>query len=205
MKLLIGLVFALVASTANAQVQVTSNTPENMGVHSKIVCGANIDCTETAQGALEIDAEAAQSHTTLTVSGTSTLSGDVVGDGGDSVYGYLENQVAASVTALTAAQCGSTILSAGAAVQPLPEASTVIGCRYTFICGTADDFDINPDDADQFGPINNIAAGTSAAITPSAGDAIRCTDIGSSLTVEAVSASLWSAVGTGNGAWTDVN
>lgn len=115
-------------------------------------------------------------------------------------------QVAASTTALTAAQCGATVVSAGAAVQPLPEASTVLGCRYTFICGTADDFDIDPADAtDQISVVNSVAAGTGAAITPSAGDEIRCTDIGSSITLEAVGDDLWAAVGVANGAWTDVN
>jgi len=116
------------------------------------------------------------------------------------------NQVTASTTALTAAQCGSTVISAGAVVQPLPEASTVLGCQYTFVCGTADDFDIDPADAtDAFGVINSVAAGTGAAITPSAGDEIRCTDAGSSITLQATAANTWSAIGVANGAWTDVN
>jgi hypothetical protein len=134
------------------------------------------------------------------------LTGDLSGDGGDQFVGFLQNQVAASTTALTAAQCGSTVVSAGAAVQPLPEASTVLGCRYTFVCGTADDFDVDPADAtDVIGVINSVAGGTGAAITPSAGDEIRCTDVGSSITLEATGANYWSAIGVGNGAWTDVN
>jgi hypothetical protein len=125
---------------------------------------------------------------------------------GGALYGSIQNQVASTTAAITAAQCGSTFLSNSADVMALPEASTVLGCQLTFICGTADDFDINPDDADVIGPaLNSVAGGTGAAITPSAGDAIRCTDIGSSIMIQAVGAALWAPVGVGNGAWTDVN
>ena len=161
----------------------------SVGNFAKVKCGTNVSCSQTS-GKLVIAVGTA----------------DVVGDGGDQLYGFLQNQVTASTTALTAAQCGSTVISAGAAVQPLPEASTVLGCRYTFVCGTADDFDIDPaDGTDVIGVINSVAAGTGAAITPAAGDEIRCTDIGSSITLEATGANLWSAIGVANGAWTDVN
>lgn len=121
--------------------------------------------------------------------------------------GYKQAQVASTTASLTEAQCGSTIVSNSADVMTLPEASTVLGCRYTFVCGTADDLDINPaDGTDQIGPaLNSVAGGTGAAITPSAGDAIRCTDIGSSITLEAVGANLWAPIGVANGAWTDIN
>lgn len=131
---------------------------------------------------------------------------EVLGLGTDTLSGFLQKQVASSTTSLTAVQCGSTIVSNSADVMTLPEASTVLGCQYTIVCGTADDLDINPaDGTDSFGPINSVAAGTGAAITPSAGDAIRCTDIGSSIVIEAVGANLWAAIGVANGAWTDVN
>lgn len=161
----------------------------SVGNFAKVKCGTNVSCSQTS-GKLVIAVGTA----------------DVVGDGGDQLYGFLQNQVTASTTALTAAQCGSTVISAGAVVQPLPEASTVLGCRYTFVCGTADDFDIDPaDGTDVIGVINSVAAGTGAAITPADGDEIRCTDIGSSITLEATGANLWSAIGVANGAWTDVN
>jgi hypothetical protein len=139
--------------------------------------------------------------------GDITLTGGITGDGGDTVSGFLQAQVASTTTTATIAQCGSTFVSNSADVLTLPEASTALGCRYTFVCGTADDFDINPNDGtDQIGPaLNSVAGGTGAAITPSAGDAIRCTDIGSSITLEAVGANLWAPIGVGNGAWTDVN
>jgi hypothetical protein len=138
--------------------------------------------------------------------GDLTLTGGITGDGGDSLSGFLESQVASTTTGITAAQCGSTFVSNSADVMTLPEASTVLGCRLTFVCGTADDLDVNPaDGTDVIGVINSVASGTGAAITPSAGDAIRCTDLGSSIVLEAVAADLWVAIGVGNGAWTDIN
>lgn len=145
--------------------------------------------------------------TTLGVSGASTLSGDVIGDGGDQMYGFLQDQVASTTTSITAAQCGKTFVSNSADVLTLPEASTVLGCRLTFVCGTADDFDINPaDGTDQITSVSTTN-GTTGVVTlaPAAGDAIRCTDIGGSITLEAVGANAWSQVAGGNGIWTDVN
>lgn len=119
----------------------------------------------------------------------------------------VQQQVASTTTAATAAQCGVTFVSNSADVITLPEASTVLGCRYTFVCGTADDFDVNPADAtDVIGPVSTTN-GTTGVVTlsPSAGDAIRCTDIGGSITIEAIGADRWAQVGGGNGIWTDVN
>jgi hypothetical protein len=131
----------------------------------------------------------------------------ITGDGGSTLSGMLQKQTASTTASLTIAQCGETIVSNSADVIVLPEASTALGCRFTFVCGTADDLDINPaDGTDQIGPaLNSVAGGTGAAITPSAGDAIRCTDIGSSVVLEAVGADLWAPIGVANGAFTDVN
>jgi len=143
---------------------------------------------------------------TLTTAGALSLVGSVTGDGGDAMSGFLQAQVASTTAAITVAQCGSTFVSNSTDVMDLPEASTALGCRLTFVCGTADDFDINPaDGTDQISVVNSVAGGTGAAIAPSAGDAIRCTDIGSSIVIEAVGADLWVTIGVGNGAWTDVN
>lgn len=136
-----------------------------------------------------------------------TLTGDLSGDGGDQLYGFLQDQVASTTTGITAAQCGKTFVSNSADVMTLPEASTVLGCRLTFVCGTADDFDVNPaDGTDVIGPVSTTN-GTTGVVTlsPSAGDAIRCTDIGGSITLEAIGADRWAQVGGGNGIWTDVN
>lgn len=144
---------------------------------------------------------------TLSTAGAMSSVVSITGTGAGALYGYLQNNVASTTATLTAGECGSTIVSNSADVMTLPEASTVLGCRYTFVCGTADDLDVNPaDGTDQIGPaLNSVAGGTGSAITPSAGDAIRCTDIGSSITIQAVGNDLWAPIGVGNGAWTDVN
>lgn len=143
----------------------------------------------------------------LVVNSPVSITQDVVGDGGDQLYGFLANQVAATTTSLTAAQCGSTIVGDSADVITLPEASTVLGCRYTFVAGTSDDVDINPaDGTDVIGTIASITGtNTTTVLAPSAGDAIRMTDAGASLTLEATGANAWNAVGVGTGIWTDVN
>jgi hypothetical protein len=131
---------------------------------------------------------------------------EVLGLGTDSLSGFLQKQTASTTAGITAAQCGQTFVSNSADVMTLPEASTVLGCRLTFVCGTADDFDINPaDGTDAFGPINVVGGGAASALAPAAGDAIRCTDIGSSIQIEAVGANLWVPIGPANGPWTDVN
>ena len=192
MKFFLTVFAVLFAATQAMGLEFYNSSNANLGNFNQVKCESTLTC--------------AQSSGKMSMAASGAFTGDVTGDGGDQMVGFLQNQVVASTTALTAAQCGSTIVSGGAAVQPLPEASTVLGCRYTFVCGTADDFDIDPADAtDVIGVINSVAAGTGAAITPSAGDEIRCTDVGSSIVLEATGANYWSAIGVGNGAWTDVN
>lgn len=166
-----------------------------------------IDCADFAEIGTPTFTGAVIAQSTLAVTGASTLSGDVIGDGGDQLYGFLQDQVASTTTAITAAQCGKTFVSNSADVMTMPEASTVLGCRLTFVCGTADDFDVNPADAsDQILSVSTTN-GTTAVVTlaPAAGDAIRCTDIGGSITLEATGANAWAQVAGGNGIWTDVN
>jgi hypothetical protein len=138
---------------------------------------------------------------------TITATGDLSGDGADQLFGFRQDQVASTTGAITAAQAGKTFVSNSADVMTLPEASTVLGARYTFVCGTADDFDINPaDGTDVIGPVSTTN-GTTGVVTlaPAAGDAIRCTDIGGSITLEAIGDDRWAQVAGGNGVWTDVN
>lgn len=121
----------------------------------------------------------------IATSGNVTFTGSIVG--------HKQNQVAATATTLTAAQCGSSIINTGAVQVELPEASTVLGCRYTFITGNASNFDVNPDDADQ------ILVQTNAA-----GDAMRNATLGNAITIEAISASQWAPVSV-QGTWSDIN
>jgi hypothetical protein len=166
---------ATVSVYASVRIINASNT--DLGSFSKVRCGSGIACAPAAGGVM------------------------LIGEAGG-----LENQVASTTVSITAAQCGSTFVSNSADVMTLPEASTVLGCRLTFICGTADDFDVNPaDGTDVIGPISVAAASAVTTITPSAGDAVRCTDIGSSFVIEAIGADRWAAVGPGHGPITDVN
>ncbi len=141
-----------------------------------------------------INGSAYITHTGST--GAVAMTGPLTGDGGDALSGFLNKQVAATATTITAAQCGSSFINTGAVAMNLPEASTVLGCRLTFIVGNASNFDINPDDADIILPFSSI--------TPSAGDSVRSATLGVSVTLEAISASQWAVV-AGNGAYTDIN
>jgi hypothetical protein len=134
---------------------------------------------------------------TLSTAGAMTSVVSITGAGTGAISGYLRAQVASTTTGITAAQCGSTFVSNSADVMTLPEASTVLGCRLAFVCGTADDFDVNPADGTD-------VIGITGALAPSAGDAIRCTDIGAGFELEAVGANLWAVIGT-NGTITDVD
>jgi hypothetical protein len=142
--------------------------------------------------AFTISNDASGSHVAkLTISATA---GNVSGPGTGTMVGFKQNQVAASATTLTAAQCGSTIINAGVIEVELPEASTVLGCRYTFIVGNASTFTIDPDAADQI-----------MLLTNAAGDAIAADAVGESVVIEAISASAWAPVGAEKGTWTDAN
>lgn len=152
----------------------------SLKIFNKINCGDGLTCTRAAGGVFNIVA-------------SGSFTGDLVGDGGDQFYGFLQNQVAATATTITASQCGSTFINGGAVQMELPEASTVLGCRLTFITGNASNFDVNPDDADQ------ILVETNAA-----GDAMRNATLGNSITIEAISASEWAPVST-IGTYTDID
>lgn len=119
----------------------------------------------------------------------------ITGDGGAALVGMLNSIVTASTTTLTIAQCGSTIVYGGAFVMTLPEASTALGCRYTFVVNAVANMDINPNDGtDQI-----------LLLTNAAGDAIRADAVGESVVLEAVSADAWAPIGAEKGTWTDID
>lgn len=192
------IIFAVLvaATTTWASIHFFDSSTVSLGHFTDVKCSSNVTCAQSA-GKLVVSV----------VGLASGFTGAITGDGGDALSGFLQSQVASTTVAITAAQCGSTFVSNSADVMTLPEASTVLGCRLTFVCGTADDFDINPaDGTDQILSVSTTN-GTTGVVTlaPSAGDAIRCTDIGGSITLEAVGANAWAQVEGGNGIWTDVN
>lgn len=132
------------------------NGGTSLKIFNKINCGAGLECSRGANGRF-----------------------NMIVDG----EGVVQQQFAASATTIASSQCGSSFINAGAVQMELPEASTVLGCRLTFIVGNASNFDINPDDADQ------ILIETNAA-----GDAMRSATLGNSITIEAISASQWAPV-----------
>lgn len=127
--------------------------------------------------------------------GNVTMVGSLTGDGGDALSGFLQNQVASSTTTLTAAQCGSTIIGGGTHTLTLPEASTVLGCRYTFINSGSDTITVDPNDGtDQI-----------LVLTNAAGDSLTNGTAGNSLVIEAIGDDAWAPVGAEKGTWTDAN
>src|SRR5690606_11969597 len=89
--------------------------------------------------------------------------------------GVLQNQVLATATTLTEAQCGSTFYNGEATEVELPDADGILGCRYTFIVMNASNFTLDPDDADQI-----------FLLTDAAGDRIQADAVGESVVLEAV-------------------
>ncbi|MGL4559104.1 MAG: hypothetical protein ACRCV5_16505 [Afipia sp.] len=170
-KVLLSLVLAsFFAFPALGGVQVKNTVggvTTDLKVTNTLICQTGITCAKGTKG-------------TITVSGT--------GVGGYSA------PVTATATTLTAAQCGSTFVNAGAIEVELPEASTVLGCTYTFIVGNASNFTIDPDAGDQIFLLTNAA-----------GDSLIADAVGESLVLRAISASGWAPVGAEKGTWTDSN
>lgn len=107
----------------------------------------------------------------------------------------LQNRITAVSPTLTVTDCGSTVTNTAASTAVLPEASTVLGCRFTFIVGHVSNFGINPADASD----------TIVLLTNAAGDSIIADAIGESVTLEALANDTWAPVGAVQGTWTDSN
>jgi len=206
MKKYIGFLFALlflVSSAVFAAVGV-QNAGTSLGAATDINCSTGLSCTSDGS-TVTVTTSLTPSLTTLAVSGVSTLSGNIVGDGGDTIAGFKRPQITSTTTTLTIAQCGSTIVNDSADVLTLPEASTALGCRYTFAVANASNLDINPNDGtDIISPFADYA-GAGATVSPSAGDAIRGATVGMSITLEAVGNDRWVVIGGAQGTWADVN
>lgn len=139
------------------------NVSTGLGVTNKLVCNQGVTCIKGSKGSIQIAA-----------TGLSTL------------------QLAA-VGTLTSTSCGKTFYNSAAVEVDLPEASTVLGCKITFVTLNASNFDIDPDAADII-----------LVQTDAAGDKTRNATVGNSITLQAVSASQWAVVGI-LGTWADAN
>lgn len=171
MKLKLALLAFLFPMFAFGSVTVFNSSDTRLGTYANIKCTSGLSCS-AASGKLGLT---------------------VQGDGDDSMPGFVQNRILATATTLTIAQCGSTVYNGGAIAINLPEASTALGCRFTFITANASNFDVNPDDADQI-----------LVLTNAAGDSIRNATLGNSVTLEAISATQWAQV-SAIGTYTDNN
>ncbi len=135
----------------------------------------------------------------LEVDGSIYADGNIVGDGATEISGYVHDVTDVGATnpfTVTVAMCGETFYNSQANQTNLPEASTAIGCKLTFVCGHASNFDINPDDAD----VMLFAANA-------AGDMLRSATVGDTLTVQAIDATNWAVLSMypAAGDWADAN
>lgn len=173
MRLFINFLFALLVA-CSVQPAMASfqgfNGDSDLKIFNKVKCDTGLTCARTGNGVFEIDVTA--------------------------LAGVLQNQVALSSTptTLTSSQCGSTVVSSDTQTVNLPEASTVLGCRFTFVVGAASALTVNPDDADSI-----------LLLTNAAGDATEADAVGESVVIEAISASQWAPVGAEKGTWSDVD
>lgn len=134
---------------------------------------------------------AATLDSTASIAGLATLTGGALGDGSKNIVGFLQKQVLATATTITAAQCGSTFINSGAVRIVLPAASGVVGCRLSFIVANASNFDVSGGAGDQI-----------TVVAPTNGHAARNSTVGDSISVQAYASGLWAVVGI-QGSWSD--
>jgi len=124
----------------------------------------------------------------LTVAGTATFNGTIVGDGATTVVGTkavettdIDNET------VTIAQSGTVFNNSGDAdgtTFTLPEASTALGCWYTFVVTeTGQQIAIDLDGSDVF-----------LHLSLGAGDKMTSSTLGDTITVSAVSATQWGII-----------
>ncbi|KKM99125.1 hypothetical protein LCGC14_1151020 [marine sediment metagenome] len=124
----------------------------------------------------------------LTVAGTATFNGTIVGDGATTVVGTkavettdIDNEI------VTIAQSGTVFNNSGDAdgtTFTLPEASTALGCWYTFVVTeTGQQIAIDLDGSDVF-----------LHLSLGAGDKMTSSTLGDTITVSAVSATQWGII-----------
>ena len=104
----------------------------------------------------------------------------------------LQPQLSPATSTLTAAACGVTYRNTAATVLTLPLASTVLGCRITFVVGNASNFDVRANAADQI-----------LQLTTGVGRAARNATLGSSIMVQATAANQWTVITAPYGTWAD--
>jgi len=194
---------AINSGSGGVGINVSNNQPTNIGTGTTTgtitIGGAGAQTINIGNGAaakaVTLGSTNTTSATTINAgSGNITFGGNMVATG-KTLTGALKTVTTDNNGSnLTSATCGTVQVCSGAGVTNLPEASTVIGCRITFVVGATANCDLNPDDADQ------ILIATNAA-----GDAVRADAIGETISVIAIDATNWVVDGTPYGTWTDVD
>lgn len=120
----------------------------------------------------------------LEVDGTVYFDGDqIVGDGSTEMVGVNHDVVDGGATnpyTVTIAMAGTVFYNSEAIEFDLPEASTAIGCEYTFVVQHASELHIDPEASDKI-----------LGATDSAGDRIHSSTVGDTVTLICIDATNW--------------
>lgn len=204
--LLTGTLGATVTGAA-INLNASSNFAVNIGTGTtnvQVTIGAGTAPFAVDSTAFDVsNAGAVSGVTTLVMSGQLTASGDIVGDGGDQLTGYLQTidndadgKAAGGVTIAMSRTIFTNAGAVGAGTWVLPEASTAIGVEFTFVVIAAQNLVIDPADGTDY----------IRALTNAAGDSITSAAIGDSVTLVAVDANNWVGVATSKAdSWADTN
>lgn len=187
-----------ITSTDNAatavDIEANGGISETVRLYSNQGTGADSITLLSDEGGITLDAGADDD---ILCNSDLDVQENIVGDGGGVITGMMRTITAdADADTLTIAESGiaeTNTGAVGAGIKDLPEASTAHGMQITFAVTVAQNFDINPDDADQI-----------LGLTNGAGDAIRSATAGDTVTLLCVDDTNWVVVGS-YGTWSDVN
>lgn len=164
MKLLV-CILAFITFNAHASVRVFKSDGVELGHFADVKCGYGTTCTQSS-GKAYLDQRS-----------------------------QMESVVASS-DYLDVDDCGKTFRQAAATsiTMVLPEASTAIGCEYTFVSQYQGSFIVDPADATD----------SIVGVVNAAGDSVISTDMGNVFSVRAIGDDYWAVI-TNIGTWTDNN
>ena len=154
-----------------------------------ITLDAEDDIILTTTGKLTIaNTEAMTVSGAATIAGVLTANGTIIGDGATTLTGTIATVEAytGAGNTISIAESGSVFTNEGdgdGVLHTLPEASTAIGCSYTFVVIENQDLIIELDNADIF-----------MHLTCNAGDQIQSSTPNDTITVMAVSDSEWAII-----------
>jgi hypothetical protein len=159
------------------------------GSNGDIEINSADDVIITSAGKVTItNTEAVTISGAQTTAGIATFNGTIVGDGATTVVGTKAVETTdiddETITIAQSGTCFNNTGDADGATYTLPEASTALGCWYTFVVTeTGQQMIIELDNADVF-----------LHLTLDAGDQMQSSTLGDTITVMAVSPSQWAVI-----------